>query len=454
MSLETICSMEHEYGVYSSIIESHSNIVDSFLDGIDENLILFKQKGSNRMFLKNGMFLYRDCALLEVALPECSSPYELVCYDRAADLLLENTSKKLGFEVFKLNVSNNFRAGSCHENYFYKSSSSNYLKNLENYEKIRTKIFPLLIPFLLTRYIFCGNGNYHKGEYMISQRASLMVGVDFIRSDVLASTIPVLFHSRNEPLCTNGFRIHLTSGDCNMSEFCNYLKVGTSALVLKMIEHNFLSNDFNILNAMDALKKINYDLSCKKKEIISKEFKIPFLRLFERIHYHNAIDIQKRYLEKAEKFVKKYKLDDDIIKKWDHTLSVLEKNPEELNNSIDWIIKKKLIDSAENEGTRDAINFQYHAIGSHNFFSKISEKMNVKTIVKNEEVQKALYEPPNTRALTRKELTEILVGNDYEIVGMNWDYIVYKNLSNRFKINLSTPFYVLPNDSSITIESL
>ncbi len=100
VDLEIICSMEHEYGLYGNKIEAHGEKVDRFINFIDEDLILFKQN-CGRVFLKNGMLVYRDMSLLEIALPECSSAYEIVCYDQAANKIIENASKKTGVVVFK-----------------------------------------------------------------------------------------------------------------------------------------------------------------------------------------------------------------------------------------------------------------------------------------------------------------------------------------------------------------
>ncbi len=97
-----------------------------------------------------------------------------------------------------------------------------------------------LTPFFVTRQIVCGPGRVGIGQdgrgegFQISQRA------DFFEVEVgLETTLkrPII-NTRDEPHADADKyrRLHVIIGDANLSEISTYLKVGTTSLVLAMIE--------------------------------------------------------------------------------------------------------------------------------------------------------------------------------------------------------------------------
>ncbi len=97
-----------------------------------------------------------------------------------------------------------------------------------------------LTPFFVTRQIICGAGRVGMKQdgsrpgYQISQRA------DFFETEVgLETTIrrPII-NTRDEPHATADKyrRLHVIIGDANLSQASNYLKFGTTAMVLSLIE--------------------------------------------------------------------------------------------------------------------------------------------------------------------------------------------------------------------------
>ena len=100
-----------------------------------------------------------------------------------------------------------------------------------------------MLPFLVTRQIFAGAGKMgveresagrQPGIYQISQRAdffSVLVSIDTMNRRPLVNT-------RDEPHADaeRYRRFHVIIGDANMSEFATALKIGTTALVLDLIE--------------------------------------------------------------------------------------------------------------------------------------------------------------------------------------------------------------------------
>src|SRR5262249_18472774 len=152
-------------------------------------------------------------------------------------------------QAFKNNSDSAGNSYGCHENYLV-SRDTPYLCLVE-----------ALIPFLLRRPIFPGTGQIHRRsrgvEYPLSQRA------EHISEELSGSTVsgrPII-NTRDEPHAdAERFRrLHVIVGDSNMSEVATYLKVGTTALVLDMIEDGFLFHDVGLDSAVCALRVISHD---------------------------------------------------------------------------------------------------------------------------------------------------------------------------------------------------
>ena len=106
------------------------------------------------------------------------------------------------------------------------------------------------MPFFVSRQVFTGAGkvgaenNTEHCDYQISQRA------DFLETEVGLETMhsrPII-NTRDEPHADpeKYRRLHVIVGDANMSEVSNYLKCGTMAIVLSMIEDDFIDRDLSL----------------------------------------------------------------------------------------------------------------------------------------------------------------------------------------------------------------
>jgi Pup amidohydrolase len=114
--------------------------------------------------------------------------------------------------------------------------------------------------------VFCGAGKVgceqpgrEPGDvpYQLSQRA------DFFEEEVgLETTLkrPIV-NTRDEPHCDpqKYRRLHVIVGDANMSEVATYLKVGTTAIVLAMIEDNELGDEWLLANPVPAIRQVSHD---------------------------------------------------------------------------------------------------------------------------------------------------------------------------------------------------
>ena len=223
-------------------------------------------------------------------------------------------------------------------------------------------------------------------------------------------------------------RLHVIVGDANMCDVATYLKLGTTAIILAMIEDNF--EDFNknlcVLNKpVDAIREISHDTSLKVKVETDKGFM-------------SALDIQESLLSSSQKYVAS--LDDvqlkliggdvalDVLKLWEDVLNKLATNPESLSGQVDWITKKKIIDGftardnlAPNDPKLAGIDVQYHDIRPGKLFDKMRRRNEIVSLVSDEDILNSVENPPtSTRAYFRGSVLKKFAAS---VHSANWDSV-------------------------------
>jgi proteasome accessory factor A len=217
-------------------------------------------------------------------------------------------------------------------------------------------------------------------------------------------------------------RLHVIVGDANMSEVANYLKVGTTAIVLAMIEDDLLDRDLSLDNPVQALRQISRDLTCR----------LP-VRLRDG-RTATAVAVQREFLELAHRYYRDRDLDTvtkDVLVRWEHVLDRLEQDPMTLDREVDWVIKRDLIESyrakhdlAWTDSRVAMIDLQYHDIRpDRGLYGRLEESEAVDRIVTDDEIAKAVHDPPkDTRAYFRGMC---LQRYSDEIVSASWDSVIF-----------------------------
>lgn len=300
----------------------------------------------NRMFLSNGGRFYLDTGdHPEFATPECIDSKEVLIYDKAGERILEELSAACEKELERLNIGgkiyvckNNMdtrgNTYGCHENYLVIRRRGNL--NESGFFKLMIKA---IIPFLVTRQIFCGAGKIFSGDtlaFQISQRA------DLIDSELSSDTTfrRGIINSRDEPLCQldKYRRLHILVGDSNMSEISSFIKIGATGIVLQLIEEEeAYGPEIELEDPIKALREISKDPTCTCKVRLNNGQKV------------TALQIQREYLKRAQNHFNRAtislnNINKQILHLWENLLSRLEKDPANLRQEVDWIIKKCLID--------------------------------------------------------------------------------------------------------------
>jgi proteasome accessory factor PafA2 len=366
-------------------------------EGSDEDL------GLANVILPNGSRYYVDHAHPEYSTPECIAPRDLVVHDKAGERVLERSLAEVAREIpsgprlsiYKNNSDGKGNSYGTHENYL--------VDRVTPFGDIVRD----LTPFFVSRQVFCGAGKVgaeapweERGRtvYQLTQRA------DFFETEVgLETTLkrPII-NTRDEPHADpeKYRRLHVIIGDANMCEVATFLKIGTTAIVLKMIEDGFLP-DLSIQNPVAALHDVSRDITCTVT--------VP---LADGRHL-SAVQLQWEYFEHAKKYVER---EDDtpenqeVLTRWESVLSALEAEPLSLHRELDWVAKYRLLAAyRERDGLEwtdpklQAIDLQYHDVRrERGLYHRLASTGKVERLTTDEEVDVAVMEPPvNTRAYFR-----------------------------------------------------
>src|SRR5579863_1457656 len=306
-------------------------------EAADSSQLTDEDLGLANVILTNGARLYVDHAHPEYSTPECTNPRAAVIWDKAGERVMAEAAVKAAtvpgaspIQLYKNNTDNKGASYGCHENYLMRRATpfADIVRNLT--------------PFFVSRQVVCGAGRVGigadgRGEgFQVSQRA------DFFEVEVgLETTLkrPII-NTRDEPHADpeKYRRLHVIIGDANLSEVSTYLKVGTTSLVVAMIEDKFLDGDLAIEAPIAELQAISHDRDCKH---------LVALRDGRRM---TAVQLQMEYLERARKYTEdKYGTgaDDmtiDVLDRWESVLNRLAEDPMTLSRELDWVAKLELLE--------------------------------------------------------------------------------------------------------------
>jgi len=433
-----IFGLENEYGIVFTPEGRKTLPVEKAIRFLFEKLITTEH--FLNVFLENGARFYQDTGCHpEYATPECASPRDLVLYDRAGERILEDLQtyaegkvREDGvagtLSIFKNNTDFVGNSYGCHENYLVDRDVDFYY------------LAEQLIPFLVTRQIYTGAGKVFQTQdgvhYCISQRAQHI----YQKISGTTTNDRSIINTRDEPHADREKyrRLHVIVGDSNMSEYTNFLKVGTAAVVLQMIEDNFIKKDLTMRNPVKSIKDISYDVTCKKR-----------LRLDNGKEY-SPIEIQREYLDLAQDYQERYGVDDqlkDIIQKWAYVLEKLEDDPYKLNREIDWVIKRHMIEEyLDRRGLRWTssrvymMDLQFHDIRrDKGLFYLLERTGRAERVLDDEEIEHAKEHPPSdTRAKLRGDFIKLARKNNIQY-DLDWSNIRLGNLLN-VRVICNNPF--------------
>ncbi len=452
MSIPKVLGLETEYGIIatgvdSSPVTSSSLLINSYVSRFETSIgwdfdaekpsvdargfnldDVFPQDIEMNMVntvLTNGARYYVDHAHPELSTPECRTASEAVLFDRAGEEIVKESmlaAKRVlpdGAELvaYKNNSDGKGNSYGCHENYLVSRSVP--------FGGLAT----LITAHFVTRQIFCGAGKVGSEfegmpqssvAFQISQRA------DFFEEEIgLETTLkrPIV-NTRDEPHCdpTKYRRLHVIVGDANMSEVATFLKLGTTAILLAMIEDDQLDHDLLLATPVAAIRQVSHDPTLKQKILMDSGKTM------------TALEIQQVLCERAERYADRFGLEcvgeDDgkiILRRWREVVEGLKDDPMTMGHVVDWVAKKRIVDGMadrhnlrSNDPRLKAIDLQYHDMRNEKC---LAARAGLETMTSHDEVMLATYTPPNsTRAYFRGMCLQKWPN---DVVAANWDSVVF-----------------------------
>jgi proteasome accessory factor A len=207
-----------------------------------------------------------------------------------------------------------------------------------------------------------------------------------------------------------------------MSEYTIYLRNGVTALILSMIEDGAITKDLSLRDPVRTIGEVSHDLTLQKKLTM------------EDGSLRTALEIQSDFLDMALAYTSSRSLDavqKDVLQKWQEVMEALARDPMELDTRIDWVMKKRLIESymdrknlSWDDSQVQMLDLQYHdSRPDKGLYYLLERQGRAERIVTDEEIQHAVYNPPSdTRAYFRGEC---LKRYPSEVFGVNWDSISF-----------------------------
>jgi proteasome accessory factor A len=353
----------------------------------------------NDRVLVNGARLYNDHGHPEYSTPECRTLRSLVAHDRAGERIVrhcgELRARDTGREVtlFKNNTDFHGMSFGCHEGYLTERAVP--------FERLLHG----MLPFLVTRPLYAGAGKTgvessgpfaRECAFQLSQRADFFTEIASV--DTLARR--PIFNTRDEPHADprRYRRLHVICGDANMSEWATALKVGTTCLVLSLIEAGW-EPLFRLRNPVDALKQVSRDTTFR------------WVLELEDGRTLRATDIQRVYLRDTQKLLAGAGAETDwALREWERVLDDLEEDPKRAENRLDWVAKRRLLETyVEAEGLQwddpilRSLDLEYHNLDpAAGLYAALEEGGQMLRVTDDDEIECAMERPPaDTRAAAR-----------------------------------------------------
>jgi len=402
---------------------------------LDKSRPLSFQEIKSDLVLSNGARFYNDHAHPEYSTPECSTLREIVAQDKAGERILAECAKRRNTHLpegcearlYKNNTDFVGHSYGCHDNYLMR-------RDVPWDWLVRD-----VVPFLVTRQIFAGAGKMgvegedaaaQMGVFQIAQRSdffSVLCSIDTMNRRPLVNT-------RDEPHADaeKYRRFHVIIGDANMSQFATALKVGTTALVLDLVERGHAPK-LELANPIETTK------------LLSRDQSLQWLIALKDGRTISAIDVQRLYLAAARKHCDEDEETHWLLGEWEAVLDDLAADFWRCRDRVDWVAKKFLLTTfreseklAWDDPWLQAIDLEYHNVSlEHGLYYELKREGQMRRVVSEDDIRHAIFQPPTTtRAFFRGRAVARF---NREIESIQWDEIVFSADGQKQIVELPHP---------------
>jgi proteasome accessory factor A len=397
-------------------------------EAADASQLTDEDIGLANVILTNGARLYVDHAHPEYSAPETTNPRDAVLWDKAGERIMAEAAARAGeltpnhsqprpIHLYKNNTDNKGASYGTHENYLMRRRTP------------FADIVRHLTPFFVSRQVVTGAGRVGVNQDGSAQGFQLSQRADYFEVEVgLETTLkrPII-NTRDEPHADaeKYRRLHVIIGDANLSEVSTYLKLGTTSLVLSMIEDGFINVDLAVDQPVRTLHEVSHDAGLRHNLTLRNGRKL------------TAVQLQMEYCELARKYVEdKYGPDADsqtrdVLARWEDVLGRLERDPMSLSRELDWVAKKEILEGYRkrddlewDHSTLHLVDLQYADVRpDKGLYNRLVSRGRFERIVDEEEVTRAVIRPPeDTRAYFRGRCLEQYAEH---VAAASWDSVIF-----------------------------
>jgi proteasome accessory factor A len=246
-----------------------------------------------------------------------------------------------------------------------------------------------------------------------------------------------IINTRDEPHADSGKyrRLHVIIGDANMSEISGALKIGTTSLVLDLLERRLCPLNIELADPIIALKTVSRDPSLKTALLLAGG------------HTMAPIDIQRQYLVAAQKHLGGRDVETDwVLITWEQVLADLERDPMLCRDRLDWVAKKWMLDAfvesekvAWDDPWLQSLDLEYHNVcREEGLYAELMRQSKLQRFVTDDDIRHAIRQPPlDTRAYFRGRCIEKFAK---QMTSVQWDEIAFGENDHESVVRLLNVF--------------
>ena len=180
-----------------------------------------------------------------------------------------------------------------------------------------------------------------------------------------------------------------------------------------------------------------------RPESISRDQNYDWIIEFSDGRKISAIDVQRLYLEAAQRLATEDAETLWLLREWEMVLDDLDRDVSLTRDRVDWVAKKSLLEAfreAEKLSWTDpwlqGIDLEYHNIlPDQGLFHELARQGSMRSIVSEDEIKSAIFAPPETtRAYFRGR--SVARFND-AITSIQWDEIAFTNGASSHLVTLA-----------------
>lgn len=398
-------------------------------------------------FLSNGARFYLDWNdKLEYSTPECKSAGDVIHAEIAGEQIVFSSLERLVHEGIIYDYDLNKRVIDHHNNTWGYHES--YMLSRKIYQEKHEQLVALHIAQLLSRTILTGSGSweYNDENPTLITPAQKLHSIEARVSNDTVTRKPI-FNTRDSLYADSHLaRLHTTCGDPNILPWAGWMKLGTTSIVLRLLETDTLNlNNLALAKPVQAAHKIANDIYGKES------------LLLESGKSTNALGLQKELLAQCQGLTDRGVLTKEelaVLAEWQIALDLFTDDPQHLVGKVDWLTRAHVLHSYFDKKLRGECNPEkvmgklarvdllwdnvdpHSGIGIKHFrsnapFPGYSEQ----------QAETLVFNPPSgTRARQRADFIRSIPDASLGNAEVGWNTVFWTDETHGYGVNMGDPY--------------